>query len=67
MLLSEEDKNWIEQRLEAMETRLLTAFHKWAAPMDARLRSHAATLRALDVEQESLSDRLKNIEGRTGE
>jgi vacuolar-type H+-ATPase subunit I/STV1 len=47
------------QAIEASETRLLTEFHKWASPMDARIRTHAATLRALDMETEALSDRVK--------
>jgi len=62
MSLTEEDKQWIEDRMEAMETKILTAFHKWASPVDMRQRSHAATLRALDVEMESLSDRVKHLE-----
>ncbi len=50
-------------RLEATETRLLTEFHKWASPIDMRLRSHSATLRALDLEQEALADRVTKLEG----
>jgi hypothetical protein len=52
------------ERLEKVETTLLTEFHKWASPVELRQRSHAAALRALDTEVESLSDRLKNLEGR---
>lgn len=52
------------ERLEKVETTLLTEFHKWASPVELRQKSHAAALRALDVEVESLSDRLKNLEGR---
>lgn len=63
-MLTEDDKQWISQRLEKVETTLLTEFHKWASPVELRQRSHAAALRALDAEVESLSDRLKNIEGR---
>jgi hypothetical protein len=62
MSLTEEDKQWIKDQMESMETKILTAFHKWASPVDMRQRSHAATLRALDVEVESLSDRVKQIE-----
>lgn len=53
----------LHDELEAMETKILTAFHKWASPVDMRQRSHSATLRALDVEMESLSDRVKQLEG----
>jgi hypothetical protein len=63
-VLSEEDKQWINGRLEKVETTLLTEFHKWTSPVELRQRSHAAVLRALDTEVESLSDRLKNLEGR---
>jgi DNA-binding transcriptional regulator GbsR (MarR family) len=44
------------------ETRLLTEFHKWASPLEARVRSHTAILRALDMEQENLADRVKKLE-----
>jgi hypothetical protein len=63
-MLTDEDKQWISERLEKVETTLLTEFHKWASPVELRQRSHAAALRALDAEVESLSDRLKNLEGR---
>lgn len=51
------------ERLEKVETTLLTEFHKWASPQDMRIRSHALAIRALDDEVESLSDRVKNLEG----
>ena len=74
-MLTEDNKQWISQRLEKVEnelsrrlekveTTLLTEFHKWASPVELRQKSHAAALRALDAEVESLSDRLKNLEGR---
>jgi hypothetical protein len=63
-MLTDEDKQWISERLEKVETTLLTEFHKWASPVELRQKSHAAALRALDAEVESLSDRLKNLEGR---
>jgi len=66
MSLTGEDKQWItellDERLERVETKLLTAFHQWASPMEARLRTHAATLRALDLEMEALDDRMKKLE-----
>jgi hypothetical protein len=85
-VLTDEDKQWIlerldklegrfeerlekleerfEGRLEKVETSLLTEFHKWASPVEMRQRTHAAAIRALDEEVESISDRLKNLEGR---
>lgn len=62
--LSEEDKTWIREQLEPVETTLLTEFHKWASPMKLRQRSHSAALRAFDAELESLADRVKKLEGR---
>lgn len=63
LALTNGDKQWIAERLEAMETRLLSGFQQWASPTDARQRSHSAALRALDVEQEYLSDRITKLEG----
>jgi hypothetical protein len=63
-VLTDDDKQWIRGQLEKVETTLLTEFHKWASPVELRQKSHAAALRALDVEVESVSDRLKNLEGR---
>jgi hypothetical protein len=62
----EEDRQWIaellDERLDRVETKLLTAFHQWASPIEARLRTHAAALRALDPEMEALDDRVKKLE-----
>jgi len=62
MSLTEGDRRWIRTELERVETTLLTEFHKWASPVEVRQRSHSAAIRALDVEMESLSDRLKKLE-----
>jgi len=61
-MLSDDDKLWIAEQLERIETRLLTEFHKWASPVELRVRSHAAALRAMDVEMESLAERVKKVE-----
>ena len=63
MGLTEEDKRWIREQLEHVETTLLTEFHKWASPLEARQRTHSAALRALDVEMEQMDDRVKKLEG----
>jgi len=60
----EEHARLFSQQLEKVETTLLTEFHKWASPQEMRQRTHAAAIRALDAEVESLSDRLKNLEQR---
>jgi hypothetical protein len=60
----------IEQRLDALElkvekveTTLLSEFHKWASPAEARSRTISAALRAIDLEMEALSDRVSKLEG----
>jgi hypothetical protein len=67
MSLTDEDKVWISGELERLETKLFAAFQKWAAPMDARQRSHSAVLRAIEIEQEATTDRLKPITDRLNE
>lgn len=52
----------IDEKIEHVETTLLTEFHNWASPQEARTRSHTATLRAIDLEVESLTERVKKIE-----
>jgi hypothetical protein len=53
-----------KQDLERVETALLTEFHKWASPSEARARTHTATLRAIDLEMELLTDRIQKLEDR---
>jgi hypothetical protein len=62
MSLTDEDKAWINERLERVETTLLTEFHKWASPVELRQRSHSAAMRAFDAELEAVSDRVKTLE-----
>jgi hypothetical protein len=56
-------KNQMTEQLRDVETSLLTEFHKWASPSEARQRTHAAALRAIDLEMESLSERVDKLEG----
>ena len=51
-------------RIERVETSLLTEFHKWASPLEMRVRSHATALRALDLELEAATERLTKLEDR---
>lgn len=53
----------LDAKIKKFETTLLTEFHKWASPADARARTHAAVLRAIDLEMEILSDRGQKLEG----
>jgi len=62
MSLTDDDKQWITDQLEHVETKLLTAFHQWGSPVQMRQRSHSAALRALDVEVEAIQDRLTKLE-----
>jgi hypothetical protein len=66
MSLDTEDRDWItsqlDTKLERLETTLLTEFHKWASPAEARLRTHTAALRAIDLEMETVSDRVSKLE-----
>ena len=52
----------MDEKIERLETTLLTEFHKWASPQEARTRTHAAALRAIDLEMEAVSDRVKKLE-----
>jgi hypothetical protein len=58
----EDMKRELRADIERVETSLLTEFHKWASPIEMRVRSHSATLRALDLEQEAISDRVTKLE-----
>jgi hypothetical protein len=60
----DEVKAYVDERCERVETTLLTEFHKWASPVEMRLRSHSSVLPTLDMDFEALSDRIKRIEGR---
>ena len=60
--MDEELRVYLDERFERLETKLLTAFHSWASPVDARLRSHTATLRAPDLELEVVADRVTKLE-----
>ena len=52
----------VRAHIEETETKLLRAFHDWASPVEMRARSHSAALRAMDIEIESLSDRVAKME-----
>ena len=60
----EELETRFDDKLERVETSLLTAFHKWASPADERFRSHSSALRALDLEIEATKDRVAQLEQR---
>ncbi len=62
MSLTDDDKQWIAAQLERVETASLAEFHMWASPVEMRVRSHSAALRAIDLEVEAVSDRVTKLE-----
>ena len=62
--MEERLKQHVNERSEQVETKLLTEFHKWASPAEARSRTISAALRAIDLEMEAIDDRVKKLEGR---
>jgi hypothetical protein len=51
-----------KEDLERVETALLTEFHKWASPAEMRAKSHTLAIRAMDVELETLTERVQKLE-----
>jgi hypothetical protein len=51
-----------KQDLERVETTLLTEFHKWASPAEARVKTHTAAIRAIDLEMEARTERVQKLE-----
>lgn len=49
------------EALERLETKLLTAFHQWASPIEIRVRAQALALRAFDQETENSIDRERRM------
>ena len=62
--MEERLKGYVNERCEQVETKLLTEFHKWASPAEARQRTISAALRAIDLEMESNKDLAKKLESR---
>ena len=52
------------ERMRDTETTLLTEFHKWASPIDTRVRGLSSMLRAVDADLEYFQERLKKLENR---
>jgi hypothetical protein len=55
---------YVNERSEQVETKLLTEFHKWASPAEARNRAISTALRATNLEMEALAERAGTLEGR---
>ena len=54
----------LTERMRDTQTALLTEFHKWASPVEMRVRSHSSVLRAMDADLEYLQERVKKLEDR---
>lgn len=66
---SDQDKEWLRSEFVALrsemhdlETRLLTAFHGWASPVEMRLRNQRDEIHTLQVTIDALTDRLTKLE-----
>ena len=46
---------------------MLTEFHKWASPIEARMRSHREAIPALDIEGEAITDALNEVKAKLKE
>ena len=57
-------KEYLNERCELVETKLLTEFHKCASPAEARHRTISAALRAIDLEMEANAALAQKLEGR---
>lgn len=66
-MLTDDDKHWISERLEEVETRLLRAFRNFSHPVEARLRVQKAVSRSLGERLDALEDRVEFLEDRGGE
>ena len=52
------------QKSERVETALLTEFHKWATPLESRVRTHRMSIETIEAEIDLLKDRVKKLENR---
>ena len=62
--MEERLKGYVNERCEEVETKLLTGFHAWASPTEARHRTISAALRAIDLEMEANAALARKLEGR---
>ena len=62
--MEERLKAYVNERCEEVETKLLTGFHAWASPTEARHRTISAALRAIDLEIEANHNLAQRLEGR---
>jgi tetrahydromethanopterin S-methyltransferase subunit G len=66
-MLDDNDKQWIAEKLEEVETRLLRAFRNFSHPVEARLRVQKASTRAFNERLDALEDRIEFLEEGRGD
>ena len=55
-------RTYIEERSEATETKLLSAFHNWAQTFEVRARGTSAAVREFDERLGLIEDRVAKLE-----
>jgi hypothetical protein len=55
-------RTYIEERSEATETKLLSAFHNWAQTFEVRARGTSAAVREFDERVGLIEERVEKIE-----
>jgi hypothetical protein len=55
-------RTYIEERIEATETKLLSAFHNWAQTFEVRARGTSAAVREFDERLGLVEDRVAKLE-----
>ncbi len=55
-------KTYIEERSEATETKLLSAFHNWAQTFEVRARGTSAAVREFDERLGLIEERVAKLE-----
>lgn len=63
----DELKEYFDERLHDMETRLLSEFRKWAIPIEGSRRIQHATNSSTEDRLTALEDRMKELEKKGGE
>lgn len=62
MSLTDEDKRWIGEQLERVETRLLSAFHGWARTMEIRVRTTSSSVAGFEERLALAEERIGELE-----
>ena len=62
MSLTDEDKEWIDERLEATETRLLRGFEGWVAQITQESRGHSVRQREYEERLDLMNARINELE-----